>query len=108
VLNDCVVLQRRVAKSVKHGGVREGIRRDKLVHQILLMKISNCPQPGNRIPYQSGVSVKGVLGVIAGNQNPRVGLAKQVVGPRVADVAVQGNVVGHRHADLQRVCLRLT
>src|ERR1017187_3937792 len=100
-------VQRRIAKYVKQGGVREGIRRDKLVHQILLTEVSYCPYPGDRIPGESGVRVKSVLGVIAGNQHSRVGRGEQVVGPRIIEIAVQGNVMGHRHADLQRVSLSL-
>ena len=46
--------------------------------------------------------------MIAGNQEPRVGLrVKQVVGPRIIDVAVQCDVMRDRHGDLQRVGLGL-
>ena len=100
-------VQGRVAKDVKHGGVREGIGRDKFVYQILLMKIGHHAQPGNRIPSERDVRVKGVLGVIAGNQIRGSDWSKQVVGPRIVDVAVQGDVMSHRHGDLQRVGLRL-
>src|ERR1022692_1356488 len=71
------------------------------------MKVSHHSQFGDRIPCQCSVSVERVLGMTARKQNPRIDLAKQVVGPCIADVAVESNMMGNRHADLQRVCLRL-
>ena len=65
-------VQRRVAKDKRLGGVRERKGRHEIVEQILLVKLSDGPQTGNRIPGKSGVRVKSVLGMIAGNQNPRV------------------------------------
>src|ERR1019366_1740128 len=73
------------------------------------MKVSHDPQAGSWVPGQRGVSIKGVLRVIADKEHTRIRRRqrKQVVSPRIAEVTVQGQVMRHRHADLQRVGLGL-